>query len=79
MGNTTKGIWELRKEVEQRNGRPVKIYSAYPLIGRGSVIHELTPHSDVEKKIRESVAHPTLETNFFCDKQGNCSCINLAT
>lgn len=65
MGNTTKGIWELRKEVEQRNGRPVKIYSAYPLIGRGSVIHELTPHSDVEKKFEKALHIPLWRRIFF--------------
>ena len=39
MDVAIKGIWDLRRETEKSIGRPVEIYSAYPLIGRGSIHH----------------------------------------
>ena len=50
MNGTIKGIWELRRDTEQSTGRTVEIYSAYPLIGRGTVHHDQTAHSAIEKK-----------------------------
>lgn len=58
MEKALEGIWELRRDVEKRNGRAVRIYSAYPMIGRGSVIHELAPHHDVEKHFERALHVP---------------------
>lgn len=58
MNKTTKGIWELRREVEQASGRPVEIYSAYPLIGRGSIHHDQTAHRTVEKGFSAALSVP---------------------
>lgn len=58
MKKALEGIWELRRDVEKRNGCAVRIYSAYPLIGRGSVIHELAPHRYVEKNFEKALHVP---------------------
>ena len=42
-------IWAER----ERNGRPIKVYSAYPLIGRG-IIHNWIPHAEVEKRFTKA-------------------------
>jgi len=51
-------IAELWDEWEQRNGRPFTFYSAYPLIGRGNVIHNLIPHAEVEKRFKKALFIP---------------------
>jgi len=55
-----KPISELWAEWEERNGRPIKIYRAYPLIGRGSVVHDWIPHDEVEKRFAKA-----LHISFF--------------
>jgi len=55
MKDTTKSIWALRKEVESRSGKALRIYSAYPLIGRGSVKHTTLSHDQVEKRFEKAV------------------------
>lgn len=55
MGNTPKGIWTLRKEVEARSGKALRIYSAYPSIGRGSVKRNTLSHAQVVKRFEKVV------------------------
>ena len=58
MNMTEKGIWELRREVERSSGHPVEIYSAYPLIGRGSIYHNQITHRAVEKGFTAALSVP---------------------
>lgn len=44
-----KGIDEVRRDYENRTGKPLRIYKAYPEIGRGGVDHDLPSHAEVEK------------------------------
>ena len=44
-----KGIFDVRRDYEQRTGKPLCIYKAYPEIGRGGVDHELPSHADVSR------------------------------
>ncbi len=53
-----KGIWELRRDVERKSGRPVEIYSAYPLIGRGSIHHNQIEHDTVERNFTAALSVP---------------------
>ena len=54
----TKGIYDVQKEYESRSGKPLRIYKAYPEIGRGGVDHDFPNHSEVEamfdKSLRDS-------------------------
>ena len=43
-----KGIEEVRRDYELRTGRPLRIYKAYPEIGRGGVDHDQPSHAEVE-------------------------------
>ena len=43
-----KSISQLRKETEERTGKPVEFYSAFPIIGRGFVRRDTISHADVE-------------------------------
>lgn len=52
------GIWEMRRKVEKSTGRPVEIYSAYPLIGRGTILHDQILHSSVEKSFSAALSIP---------------------
>jgi len=58
MNKAVGGIWEFRREIERTSGRPVKIYSAYPLIGRGSIHHDQIAHSTVEKRFSAALSIP---------------------
>ena len=58
MNETVKGIWELRRERENSTGRPVEIYSAYPLIGRGTVHHDQFTHKAIEEKFNVALFVP---------------------
>jgi len=51
-------IAEKRAEWEARNGRPMTIYRAHPLIGRGSVIHDWILHAEVEKRFKKALRIP---------------------
>lgn len=55
MKEEMSGIWELRRETEKRTGCPSTIYSAYPVIGRGSVVHDLVSSAEVEKRFRKAL------------------------
>ena len=55
MENTPKSIWTLRREVEVKSGRPLRIYSAYPSIGRGSVKHNTLSHAQVMKRFEKAL------------------------
>ena len=58
FGNLTTeriGIWQARRNWEKRNGKPLRIFSAYPLIGRGSVQHDLPTHEEVERRFDKSL------------------------
>ena len=44
-----KGIGEVRRDYELRTGRPLRIYKAYPEIGRGGVDHDQPSHAEVER------------------------------
>lgn len=51
-----KTISEMRKEYELKTGRKVGSYKAYPLIGRGSVVHDWICHADVVRIFDRSVS-----------------------
>ena len=57
------GVWEERQKVAARTGRPVEIFSAYPLIGRGSVQHDQISHADVLSRF-ERALHIPLRTRI---------------
>ena len=42
-----RGISEVRRDYEKRTGKPLRIYKAYPEIGRGGVDHDQLSHSEV--------------------------------
>ncbi len=65
MENIEKNIWILRREEEKKSGRPVQIYSAYPLIGRGSVIHELPSHKEVEARFEKALSFTLKQKLLF--------------
>ena len=44
-----KGIGEVRRDYELRTGKPLRIYKAYPEIGRGGVDHDQPSHAEVER------------------------------
>lgn len=43
------GIDEIRRDYESRTGKPLRIYKAYPEIGRGGVDHDLLSREEVAK------------------------------
>jgi len=47
---------ELREKAEQKRGSPIEYYSAFPLIGRGSVIRQFVTHEECERLLAESIA-----------------------
>lgn len=51
----TAGIWELRRATEEQTGHPAEIYSAYPVVGRGSIIHDMAPHEEVEERFEKAL------------------------
>ena len=64
-----KGIAELRRECEFRAGKPLRIYKAYPEIGRGGVDHDLQTHADVERMFARAV-RPSFFARFLNFFQG---------
>ena len=50
-----KGIDEVRRDYEDRTGKPLRIYKAYPEIGRGGVDHDLPSHSEVEQMFNHAL------------------------
>lgn len=53
-----KTIAEKRAEYELRTGSPVPSYRAYPVVGRGSVIHDWISHDDVEHRFSKANTIP---------------------
>lgn len=53
-----KGIDEVRREYESRSGKALRIYKAYPEIGRGGVDHDLPSHVDVERMFDSALNPP---------------------
>jgi len=51
-----KTIAEKRAEYELRTGVPVRSFQAYPLVGRGSVIHNWISHDDAERRFSRAGA-----------------------
>ncbi len=50
-----KTIFENRLQVEKKLGKSITIYSAYPLIGRGSVQHNMVSHEEVERRFQKAL------------------------
>ncbi len=46
---------EKRLDHEKRTGKAVRIYRAYPSIGRGSVIHDWISHDEVERRFEKAL------------------------
>lgn len=47
--NAMIGIDDVRRDYESRTGKPLRIYKAYPEIGRGGVDHDLPSRSEVSR------------------------------
>lgn len=65
MEEVSKSIWMLRREEEKKIGHSIPIYSAYPLIGRGSVIHKMPSHEEVEKRFERALSFSIMEKISF--------------
>ena len=65
MEEISKNIWVLRREEEDRIGHSIPIYSAYHLIGRGSVIHKMPSHEEVEKRFEKALSFSFKERICF--------------
>ena len=62
-----KSVTEVRRDYELRSGKPLRIYKAYPEIGRGGVDHNQPSHAEVERMFDHAL-NPTifdLVWNFF--------------
>jgi len=55
-----KTIAEAWAEWEQRHGKRIVIKRAYPIIGRGSVVHDWLAHDDIEKRFAKALDIPFL-------------------
>ncbi len=58
-----KTIAEKWQEYEKRTGKPVRFFKAYPVIGRGAIIHDWTPHDEVERHF-ERARHISIWTKL---------------
>jgi len=58
-----KTIAEKWQEYEKRTGKPVRFFKAYPVIGRGAIIHDWTPHEEVERRF-ERARHISIWTKL---------------
>ena len=56
-----KSIWLLRREVEKRSGRPVKIESIPSILAGKPTVHDFISHEDVEKRFKKSLDIPFWE------------------
>ena len=52
----SKNILILRREEEAKIGHPISIFTAHPLIGRGSVIHNMLSHEEVEMRFNKALS-----------------------
>jgi hypothetical protein len=49
-------VSEMRDRVQRREKRPTTFYSAFPFIGRGSVMHDcMVSHEEVERELDEAL------------------------
>lgn len=53
-------ITTVKLDYEKRTGKPVRVYRAYPLIGRGSVIHDWIPTEEVNRRFEAALKIPLL-------------------
>ena len=62
-----KSIVDVRRDYELRTGKPLRIYKAYPEIGRGGVDHDQLSHLEVERMFDHALNPTLLERlwNFF--------------
>lgn len=44
-----KTIAEMREDYRARTGRCVRSYKAYPIVGRGSIVHDWVSHDDANR------------------------------
>ena len=69
MSGTTeqKSIVDVRRDYELRTGKPLRIYKAYPEIGRGGGDHDLPSHSEVERMFNHALKLTLFDRvrNFF--------------
>ena len=59
------GIWAAWRAYERRTGRPFRFYRAYPLIGRGSIEHDLYTHAECETLFDKSLRIPLVKRFQF--------------
>lgn len=45
---------EKREAYEERTGKRVRVFRAFPLIGRGSPLHDLISHEEVERRFKKA-------------------------
>ena len=64
MKTRNKNIWDARREAERNSGKQFVIYSAYPLIGRGTVLHETISHQEIEASFDKAL-RTSLKYRFF--------------
>ncbi len=55
-----KTIVEKKKDYTKRTGQSVRIYRAYPSIGRGTIFHDWIPHDDVDRRLDAALKIPFL-------------------
>jgi len=53
-----KTISQEWREYEARTGKKVSIEKAYPVIGRGTVVHDWIPHAEVEERFNRALRIP---------------------
>lgn len=58
--SATKGIDTLRHDYESCSGKPLRIYKAYPEIGRGGIDHDLLSHAEVSRMFDRAMNPPWL-------------------
>lgn len=56
-----KSIADVWRDYELRTGKPLRIYKAYPEIGRGGVDHDLPSHSEVVRMFDRALSPTLLE------------------
>ena len=56
-------IAEKWQDYDERTGKPVRFFKAYPIIGRGSVVHDWIPHDEVERRF-ERARHISIWTKI---------------
>ena len=54
-------IWDMWRSYEERTGKPVSFYRAYPYAGRGCVEHDQPSHAEVEREFAKAMRFSFLE------------------